>query len=93
MIVVGPKVLIRHPLAVSSLQDMAPGTHFESVLTDGSVNVKNVKTVIFCSGKHFYLLQKEKEDRKLNDCAIVRLEVNIIAPIDSMYFGGNLTNL
>ncbi|KAG8176487.1 hypothetical protein JTE90_017542 [Oedothorax gibbosus] len=85
LIVVGPKVLLRHPLAVSSLQDMSPGTHFESVLTDESANAKNVKSVIFCSGKHFYLLQKEKEDRKLNDCAIVRLEKLCPFPAEKLH--------
>ncbi|GFY41628.1 probable 2-oxoglutarate dehydrogenase E1 component DHKTD1, mitochondrial [Trichonephila inaurata madagascariensis] len=74
LIIVGPKVLLRHPSAISSLQEMIPGTNFKSVLEDNSVSAKNVKKIIFCSGKHFYLLQKEKESRNVNDCAIIRIE-------------------
>ncbi|GFS86859.1 probable 2-oxoglutarate dehydrogenase E1 component DHKTD1, mitochondrial [Nephila pilipes] len=75
LIIVGPKVLLRHPSAISPFQDMTPGTNFKSVLEDNSVSAENVKTVIFCTGKHFYLLQKEKEGRNANDCAIIRLEL------------------
>lgn len=32
LIIVGPKVLLRHPAATSTLQDMAPGTHFFPVI-------------------------------------------------------------
>ena len=32
LLVVGPKMLLRHPQAVSSLADMAPGTHWLPVI-------------------------------------------------------------
>ncbi|GBO01186.1 putative 2-oxoglutarate dehydrogenase E1 component DHKTD1, mitochondrial, partial [Araneus ventricosus] len=85
LIIVGPKVLLRHPAAVSSIQEMAPGTSFKSVIADDSVSAKNVKRVIFCSGKHFYLLQKEKESRNLNDCAIIRLEKLCPFPAEKLH--------
>jgi len=74
LIVVGPKILLRHPNATSTLQDLAPGSHFKSVLEDNTVSDENVKNVILCSGKHFYLLQKERENRKLDNYAIIRIE-------------------
>ncbi|GIY89366.1 probable 2-oxoglutarate dehydrogenase E1 component DHKTD1, mitochondrial [Caerostris extrusa] len=74
LIIIGPKVLLRHPSAISSLHEMGSGTNFKSILEDKSVSAKNVKSVIFCTGKHFYSLQKEKESRNLKDCAIIRLE-------------------
>uniref|UniRef100_A0A2L2Y0C6 Putative 2-oxoglutarate dehydrogenase E1 component DHKTD1, mitochondrial n=2 Tax=Parasteatoda tepidariorum TaxID=114398 RepID=A0A2L2Y0C6_PARTP len=85
LIVVAPKILIRDPNAISSLEDMAPGKSFKSVLGDNSVSAENVKTVIFCSGKHFYLLQKERENRKLNDHAIIRIEKLSPFPVEEIH--------
>ena len=67
-----PKSLLRHPLAVSGLSDMASGS-FQKVLDDPD-NLKNGNRILFCSGKIFYeLLQKRREVKK-HDTAIVRLE-------------------
>ncbi|KAH3853586.1 hypothetical protein DPMN_096115 [Dreissena polymorpha] len=76
LVVVAPKVLLRLPAASSSLAEMAPGTTFLPVIGESaSVNGENVRRVVFCSGKHFYLLQKEREARKVQDMALIRLEV------------------
>lgn len=74
LIVVAPKILLRHPQAVSTLQEMQPGNYFQAVL-DSNVDPKNVNKVIFCSGKHYYFLEKERESKGVKDCAIIRLEV------------------
>ncbi|XP_052276255.1 2-oxoadipate dehydrogenase complex component E1-like isoform X2 [Dreissena polymorpha] len=75
LVVVAPKVLLRLPAASSSLAEMAPGTTFLPVIGESaSVNGENVRRVVFCSGKHFYLLQKEREARKVQDMALIRLE-------------------
>ena len=74
--VVAPKVLLRLSAAMSSLTDMAPGSSFQPVLTDPGVKGDKVTKVIFCSGKHFYNLHKERDTRKLDNVAIVRLEVS-----------------
>lgn len=70
-----PKVMLRLPAATSSLEDMSPGTSFLPVIGDAKVKGDKVKKVIFCSGKHYYTLDKERDSRKLNDAAVVRLEV------------------
>ena len=62
-------------VAVSKLSEMAPGTHFHPVLGDDQVDPSQVKRVIFCSGKYYYTLVKERENRNIQDTAIVRLEV------------------
>ncbi|CAL1263836.1 unnamed protein product [Larinioides sclopetarius] len=85
LIIVGPKVILRHPAAISSIQEMAPGSGFKSVIEDESVSASNVKKLIFCSGKHFYLLQKEKESRNLKDCAIIRLEKLCPFPAEKLH--------
>ncbi|PVD25710.1 hypothetical protein C0Q70_13370 [Pomacea canaliculata] len=74
LIVASPKVLLRSPVATSSLADMLPGTHFQPVIGDNTVSQKAVKKVIFCSGKHFYTLDKERQEKGVNDIAIIRLE-------------------
>jgi 2-oxoglutarate dehydrogenase E1 component len=72
LVVMAPKSLLRHPLAVSRLSDMASGS-FQQVLDDPD-NLKNANRVLFCSGKIFYeLLQKRREVKK-RDTAIVRVE-------------------
>lgn len=77
LIVVGPKVMLRLASAVSDLNEMAPGTTFKSVLVDsGIANPAKVTRVIFVSGKHYYTLVKEREDRGLDNVAVIRIEVN-----------------
>ncbi|XP_022787168.1 probable 2-oxoglutarate dehydrogenase E1 component DHKTD1, mitochondrial [Stylophora pistillata] len=74
LIVVGPKLLLRLPAAVSTLQEMGPGTHFKPVLGDDIVNSALVRRVVFCSGKHYYALAKQREATQSLDTAIIRLE-------------------
>ncbi|KAG8440021.1 hypothetical protein GDO86_005987 [Hymenochirus boettgeri] len=75
LIVASPKMLLRYPAAVSSFQDMAPGTTFRPVIGD-SVDPKSVNKVIFCSGKHYYALSKQREvlGEQGRGFAIIRLE-------------------
>ncbi|XP_048733031.1 2-oxoadipate dehydrogenase complex component E1-like [Ostrea edulis] len=74
LIVVAPKILLRLPEATSTLAEMAPGSTFQPVLGDPVVSPKNVTKVVFCSGKHYYTLAKERENLKLQSVALVRLE-------------------
>ena len=60
---------------MSKLSEMAPGTHFHPVLGDNHVDPSQVKRVVFCSGKYYYTLAKERENRNIQDTAIIRLEV------------------
>ncbi|KAH7729869.1 Transketolase-like [Aphelenchoides avenae] len=84
LIVVAPKILLRHPSSASPLSAFAPGTHFRSVILDETVKRDAVKRVIFVSGKHAYLLLKERDERKLNDTAIVRLEGICPFPVEDI---------
>ncbi|KAF9895906.1 putative 2-oxoglutarate dehydrogenase E1 component DHKTD1, mitochondrial, partial [Lobosporangium transversale] len=77
LIVVGPKTLLRLPQAVSSLEDMAPGTTFEPVLGDMKTekDPSAVEKVLFVSGKLYYDLLKERETKGVDEkVAIVRVE-------------------
>lgn len=68
-----PKSLLRHPKVVSPLKDFTSNT-FQEVIDDTSVNAKDVKRVLFCSGKVYYDLLEKQEVDKRKDIAIVRLE-------------------
>ncbi|XP_071529923.1 probable 2-oxoadipate dehydrogenase complex component E1 homolog [Panulirus ornatus] len=74
LIIAGPKILLRLPAATSSLKDMAHGTHFLPVIGEEDICPDNVRKVIFVSGKHYYLLVSEREDRNIKDTAIIRIE-------------------
>jgi len=81
LIVIGPKVLLRHPSAVSTIDEMLPGTMFQPVLPDPTMkDLQNVTRVVFMTGKHFYAIDKERQTRGITNMAIVRLEVNYLYP-------------
>ncbi len=74
LVVMTPKSLLRHKLAVSSLDDLENGK-FHLVIPDTRVKgKKKVKRVVLCSGKVYYDLFEEAEKREISDVAIVRVE-------------------
>jgi len=73
LIVFTPKSLLRHPRAVSTADELASGS-FQEVIDDASVDVKKVKSLVFCTGKFYYDLLARKEESKRDDVALVRLE-------------------
>ncbi|MNJ96649.1 2-oxoglutarate dehydrogenase E1 component [compost metagenome] len=72
LVVMSPKSLLRHPRAVSSLEDFAKG-RFQEVIAD-TVDATKVDTVVFVSGKLYYELLEEREKSKKDNIALVRLE-------------------
>ncbi|MFN7185341.1 MAG: 2-oxoglutarate dehydrogenase E1 component, partial [Alphaproteobacteria bacterium] len=76
LIVMTPKSLLRHKLAVSSLKDFAPGTRFQTVIPEADKLPANekVKRLIFTSGKVYYDLLEVRREKKIEDVAIVRVE-------------------
>jgi len=76
LIVMTPKSLLRHKLAVSTLDELANG-QFQRVIPDTQINKagqKKVRRVVLCSGKVYYDLAEDAEKRGLKDVAIVRVE-------------------
>ena len=72
LVVFTPKSLLRHPKVASSPDDCARG-RFERVLTD-TVDTREVKRVLLCTGKVFYELAAHREKQRRDDVALVRLE-------------------
>ena len=71
LIVMNPKSLLRHPQAVSTVDDLIEG-RFEPVLHDVATSA-DVKRVILTSGKVFYDL-KQARDKASSNVAIIRIE-------------------
>ena len=76
LIVMTPKSLLRHKLAVSTLGDMGPDTTFHRVLPETMKIAADgkVKRVVLCSGKVYYDLFEEREKHGIKDVALVRIE-------------------
>lgn len=73
LILMTPKSLLRHPACVSKLEDFTKGT-FQQVIDDSFVKAKDVKRVLFCSGKIYYDLLERQQKEQRKDVAIVRVE-------------------
>lgn len=74
MVIIAPKILLRHPASVSDISELAPGKTFESVLVDKAVEPNEVEKVILSSGKHAIMLMEERKMRCITTAAILRLE-------------------
>ena len=72
LVVMTPKSLLRHPEAVSSMKELSSGGFKEIIVEDMSSD--KVKTVVCCSGKLFYELRRARDEQKLEDLTIVRVE-------------------
>ena len=74
LIVMSPKKLLRHPRAVSSMEELAQGTFHEVLPEILLTDSKKIETVVFVSGKLYFDLLEEREKNKNDKTALVRLE-------------------
>ena len=76
LVVMTPKSLLRHKLAVSRLDDMANDSGFQPVIPeiDPIAEPDRVQRVVLCAGKVYYDLLAERREVGTKDVAIVRLE-------------------
>ena len=74
LIALTPKSLLRHKLAVSSLEDLANGS-FQTVIGEiDNLEAAKVERLIMCSGKVYYELLEKRRAEERDDIAIVRIE-------------------
>ncbi|MBD9484193.1 2-oxoglutarate dehydrogenase E1 component [Pseudomonas sp. PDM14] len=74
LVVLTPKSLLRHPLAISTLEDLAEGS-FQTVIGEiDQIDPKKVERVVLCSGKVYYDLLAKRRAEGREDIAIVRIE-------------------
>jgi len=73
LVVFTPKSLLRHPEVVSKVDDFLKGG-FKEIIADEVADKKKVKSLICCSGKLYYELNKKRREENIEDVAIVRFE-------------------
>ncbi|MEM9827408.1 MAG: 2-oxoglutarate dehydrogenase E1 component [Planctomycetota bacterium] len=73
LIVMTPKSLLRHPEAVSSLEDLSEGG-FRKILPDPEVPASDCKRLLMCSGKVYYDLIAARRERGISGVSIMRIE-------------------
>lgn len=71
LVIMTPKSLLRHPMAVSSLADLSAGTFFPVLDEERTIPAEKV---IFCSGKLYYQLAARREETGADAIALVRVE-------------------
>ena len=75
LIIMTPKSLLRHKLAVSQRSDFIGEAHFRRIMSDRTaIEDKNVKRVVLCSGKVGYDLMEARDAAGLTDTTVVRIE-------------------
>ena len=74
LIVMTPKSLLRHPLAVSRLEELGTGGFYPVIDEIDDLKASGVTRVVLCSGKVYFDLLKARREVKADSVAIVRLE-------------------
>ncbi|GGH38644.1 2-oxoglutarate dehydrogenase E1 component [Cribrihabitans marinus] len=83
LIMMTPKSLLRHKLAVSRAEEFTTGSSFHRVLWDDAqygnsdtklVDDKKIKRVVLCSGKVYFDLLEERDARGIDDVYLMRIE-------------------
>lgn len=74
LVVMSPKSLLRHKLAVSNLEELQNGK-FETVISEiDTLDNSKVTRLVFCGGKVYYDLLEKRRELGLENVAIVRIE-------------------
>lgn len=74
LVALTPKSLLRHKLAISTLEELAEGS-FQTVIGEvDALEAKKVERLILCSGKVYYDLLEKRRAEGREDIAIVRIE-------------------
>lgn len=93
LVIVTPKSLLRHRMAISNLDDLSTGSSFHRVLWDdaqkGNSDTKlaadgKIKRVVLCSGKVYYDLLAERDARGITDVYLLRVEQFYPVPAQSL---------
>ncbi|MEQ1529328.1 MAG: 2-oxoglutarate dehydrogenase E1 component [Methylococcales bacterium] len=74
LVIMSPKSLLRHKLAVSTLEDLTSGSFQNVIGEQDPINAKKVTRVVLCAGKVYYDLLETRRQDDLKHVAIIRLE-------------------
>ena len=88
LVVMAPKSLLRHKLAVSTADMFTEGSTFHRFLWDDDqddlVAPEKIKRVVLCTGKVYYDLLAERRERKIDDVLLLRVEQLYPFPHDAL---------
>ena len=73
LVVMSPKSLLRHPKAISGLDELAAG-RFQTIIGDPAIDPARARRVLLTSGKIYYELEAHRAAGMREDVAIVRME-------------------
>ena len=75
LIIMTPKSLLRHPMAKSAASEFLGESHFKRIMSDTKdIADEKVRRLVLCSGKVAYDLIQKRDEEKLEDVSIVRIE-------------------
>lgn len=74
LIVMTPKSLLRHKLAVSDISDLTDGKFWNAIPEVDEMNKDKVTRIVMCSGKVYYDLLEKRRAENLDNVAIMRIE-------------------
>ncbi|MCC7221403.1 MAG: 2-oxoglutarate dehydrogenase E1 component, partial [Candidatus Contendobacter sp.] len=74
LVVMSPKSLLRHRLAVNTLEDLTEGGFQEIIPEIDAHDPQQITRVVACSGKVYYDLLETRRERKQDHVAIIRIE-------------------
>ncbi|MDO5614358.1 MAG: 2-oxoglutarate dehydrogenase E1 component [Paracoccus sp. (in: a-proteobacteria)] len=93
LVLMTPKSLLRHPMAVSKADEFLTGSTFHRVLWDHAqlgqsetrlVPDDQIRRVVICSGKVYYDLLKARDEAGITDVYLMRLEQFYPFPAQTM---------
>ncbi|HEX2077438.1 MAG TPA: 2-oxoglutarate dehydrogenase E1 component [Longimicrobium sp.] len=86
LVVMSPKSLLRHPLAASSIDQLAQGT-FQPVIPDPAAaeRAEGVTRLLLCSGKVYVDLVGSTEDQRKERAAIEGIDRVAIGRVEELY--------
>lgn len=74
LIIMMPKSLLRHKLAVSPLEDLTQGAFYNVIPEIDDLDLQKITKVVLCCGKVYYDLLQMRRDKQWNHIALVRIE-------------------
>ena len=74
LIVMTPKSLLRHELSVSTLDELARGAFANVIDEIDELATRDVRRVVYCSGKVYFDLLKARRKEGIRDVAVLRIE-------------------
>jgi 2-oxoglutarate dehydrogenase E1 component len=84
LIIMTPKSLLRHKLAVSKMGDLTQGAFYPILSEVDALDTSHVTRVVLCCGKVYYDLLQKRRDDNINHVAIIRIEQLYPFPQDAL---------